>query len=151
VQADQGLYDSLYHSAAVVGLNTSAMIEAAIVGRPVLTIATEEFAGGQQGTLHFWYLLADNGGIVTMARGFDEHIQQLATALAGGEEIRTRSRQFVQSFARPHGLDKDAAPLMVDEIERVAQIRKRPRSTPLWHYPLRWVLLASARTRLAGP
>jgi hypothetical protein len=151
VQADQGLYDSLYHSAAVVGLNTSAMIEAAIVGRPVLTIGAEEFAGGQQGTLHFWYLLADSGGVVTMARGFDEHIQQLATALAGGEEIRARSRRFVQSFARPRGLDKDAAPLMVDEIERVAQIRKRPRSTPLWHYPLRWVLLASARTRLAGP
>src|SRR4030095_1518417 len=31
-------YDSIFHSAAVVGINTSAMIEAAIVGRPVLSI-----------------------------------------------------------------------------------------------------------------
>ena len=31
-------FDSLWHSTAVVGLNTSAFIEAGIVGRPVLTI-----------------------------------------------------------------------------------------------------------------
>ena len=31
-------FDALFHSAAVAGLNTSAFIEAAIVGRQVLTI-----------------------------------------------------------------------------------------------------------------
>ena len=34
VQADPALYDALYHSAAVTGLNTSAMIEAGIPGKP---------------------------------------------------------------------------------------------------------------------
>ena len=149
VQADQGLYDSIHHSAAVVGLNTSAMIEAAIVGRPVLTVAAPEFAGGQQGTLHFWYLTVDNGGIVTMARGFDEHLQQLGAALTDDPAGRERSRRFVESFVRPHGLDRPAAPIMVEEIERVAAIRKRPRGTPVWHYPLRWTLRAAARARLA--
>jgi len=148
VQADQGLYDSIHHAAAVVGLNTSAMIETAIVGRPVLTIAAPEFAGGQQGTLHFWYLLADNGGVVTMARGFDEHVRQLAAALAGDASAGERSRPFVESFARPRGLDRPAAPIMVDEIERVGAIRKRPQRTPVWHYPLRWTLRAAARSRL---
>ena len=33
-------FDSMYHAAAVVGINTSAMIETAIVGRPVHTIRT---------------------------------------------------------------------------------------------------------------
>ena len=37
MNADQGLYDSLYHAVAVVGLNTSAMIEAAIVETPPST------------------------------------------------------------------------------------------------------------------
>ena len=46
--ADPALYDSLYHAAAVVGLNTSAMIEAGILGKSVFTIQTQEFAGGQE-------------------------------------------------------------------------------------------------------
>lgn len=148
VQADQGLYDSIHHSAAVVGLNTSAMIEAAVVGRPVLTVAAPEFAGGQQGTLHFRYLLVEHGGIVTLATGFEEHTRQLAAALTDESAARERSRRFAESFVRPHGLDRPAAPIMVDEIERVAATGKRPRRSPLWHYPLRWTLRATARTRL---
>ena len=51
-------FDSIYHSAAVVGINTSAMIEAAIIGRPVCSMLAEEFAGTQEGTIHFHHLLA---------------------------------------------------------------------------------------------
>jgi hypothetical protein len=145
LQADQGLYDALHHSAAVVGLNTSAMIEAAIVGRPVYTIAAPEFAGGQAGTLHFQYLLTEHGGPVTQARSFDEHRAQLAGAFDGAAAAHERCRRFVESFVRPHGIDRPAAPMVVEEIERVAALRKRPRGTPLWHYPLRWTLRTAAR------
>jgi hypothetical protein len=145
MQADQGLFDSLHHCAAVVGLNTSAMIEAAIVGRPVLTVLAPEFAGGQVGTPHFAYLLADNGGIVTAANSLDEHVAQLARALAGDADAAARSRRFVESFVRPRGMDRPVAPLMVDAIERAGKLRKRSRRTPLWHYPLRWALFLAAR------
>lgn len=145
MQADQGLYDSLHHCAAVVGLNTSAMIEAAIVGRPVFTIAAPEFAGGQQGTLHFWYLLAENGGIVTPAPTFEDHARQLGGALVGDEAARERCRQFVASFVRPHGVDRPAAPIMVDAIERAGAIRKARNRPRLWEYPARWALLGVVR------
>jgi hypothetical protein len=144
VQADQGLYDSLHHCAAVVGLNTSAMIEAAIVGRPVFTIADPEFAGGQQGTLHFWYLLKEHGGIVRMAGDFGEHFSQVAAVLRGDTGFQEDCLRFVQAFVRPRGLDKPAAPLMVDAIEETGRIRKRPRRTAPWYYPARWALLAAA-------
>jgi hypothetical protein len=150
MQADQGLYDSLHHCAAVVGLNTSAMIEAAIVGRPVFTMAAEEFAGGQQGTLHFWYLLVEHGGIVTMAKTFEEHHRHIAAALRDDTACRERCRAFAQAFVRPRGLDQPAAAVMVEEIERLAAIRKRPRRTPLWQYPFRWTLLAAARARFSA-
>ena len=42
-------FDSIYHSAAVVGLNTSAMIEAAIVGRSVLTVLDPDYERVQEG------------------------------------------------------------------------------------------------------
>lgn len=126
MNADQGLYDSLHHAAAVVGLNTSAMIEAAIVGRPVHTIAAPEFAGGQGGTLHFWYLLSDHGGIVSLSETFAEHFAQMADAVRDAPAIGERCRRFVEAFVRPHGLDVPATGIMVAEIERAGTIRKRP-------------------------
>src|SRR5690606_26145292 len=71
-------FDSLYHAAAIVGINTSAMIEAAIAGRPVLTI--DEFAT-QHETLHFRYLLRENGGPVVQSTTLAEHLAQLAAAV----------------------------------------------------------------------
>ena len=42
-----------------LGVNTSAMIEAAILGRPVLSVLAPEFAATQEGTVHFHYLLPE--------------------------------------------------------------------------------------------
>ena len=58
-------FDSLAHSAAVVGINTSALLEAAILGKSVLSVPfVPQFAGTQEGTLHFRYLLHENGGFL---------------------------------------------------------------------------------------
>jgi hypothetical protein len=140
---DQGLYDSLFHSAAVVGLNTSAMIEAAIVGRPVYTTVTDESAGGQTGTLHFQHLLVENGGIVSVSRSFGEHVGQLRRALDETEDMAARARRFLEQFVRPRGMEVPASDVMVGEIERAGSMRKRPRTPALWHYPLRWAFSAA--------
>jgi hypothetical protein len=145
MNADQGLYDSLHHAAAVVGLNTSAMIEAGIVGRPVLTIVAEEFSGGQEQTLHFHYLRAANGGLLHEARGFGEHVQQLGAALAG-TDAGEQARRFVERFVRPRGLAQPVTPVMVDEIEQAARIAKRRVRPAVWQYPVR----AALRLAMAG-
>jgi hypothetical protein len=66
-------FHSLYFSRAVVGVNTSALIEAGIVGRAVYTVLAPEFSRTQQGTLHFHYLKDFSGGLLRVARNFDEH------------------------------------------------------------------------------
>src|ERR1041385_2840002 len=43
-------FDSMYHSEAVVGVNTSGMIESGIIGKPVYSIVAGEFASTQDGT-----------------------------------------------------------------------------------------------------
>jgi hypothetical protein len=113
--ADAVLFDTVFHSAAVVGLNTSAEIEAAIVGRPVFTIVDSN-AGGQEGTLHFHYLLRSQGGHVELAGGFDQHRDQLSAALAGGSD-RSRIDAFVERFVRPRGLNFPVAPIVAEAIE----------------------------------
>jgi hypothetical protein len=147
VQADPALYDSLFHCAAVAGLNTSAMIEAGILGKAVHTIETAEFAGGQQQTLHFHYLLARNGGLVEAATDLTEHCRQLRAAVADPAAGAARSARFLESFVRPRGLDRPVAPIMAEEIERVATIRKRPYRPPLWHVPARRLLLTALKRR----
>jgi hypothetical protein len=112
-------YDSLHHSAAVVGLNTSAFIEAGISQRPVMAILPEEFRANQEGTLHFRYLI--EGGLLTTARSLEEHERQLAGILAGPPtSIMQRQQEFVRSFVRPRGLTVSATSVMVDAIESLA-------------------------------
>jgi hypothetical protein len=147
VQADPALFDSLYYCAAVAGLNTSAMIEAGILGKSVHTISTKDFAGGQDQTLHFHYLLAANGGLVETADDLATHCRQLAEAVAHPGAGAARSRRFVETFVRPRGIDRPVAPIMVDEIEQVAALRKTPRRAPFWHGLPRRALLMALRRR----
>jgi hypothetical protein len=112
-------FDSMTHAAAVVGVNTSGMIEAAVVGRPVLTVLADEFTGSQRGTLHFEHIAGERG-MVHVARDLDEHVEQLADALAGRLDDQRRAA-FVQRFVRPHGLDSPATPRFADAVEALCR------------------------------
>jgi hypothetical protein len=111
----QDLYDQLFVSDAVVSLNTSAEIEAAIVGRPVLTVEAGDRAPGQEGSVHYRYLLAEEGGFVERAENLDTHLAQLSRALAGDPLADARHR-FLTTFVRPLGVDRPAAPILTDAI-----------------------------------
>lgn len=134
-------FDSIAHSAAVVGVNTSAMIESAVLGKTVLTVLAPDFAATQEGTLHFHYLLRENGGFLVVARTLDEHLDQLRAALAGGEREEERVKTFVRSFVRPFGLDVAAAPLVAEALLGSVELTPAPP-------PRRTLLLAVLRLAL---
>jgi hypothetical protein len=121
-----GFYDSIHHSAAVVGANTTALIDAAIVGRRTYSVLLPELKGAQEQTLHFQYLLPENGGALTVARSLDEHLGQLRALLAGGVGGDGWREEFLKSFVRPLGLDRPVAPLVVADLERFAGIVREP-------------------------
>ncbi len=114
-------FESIYYSAAVVGINTSAMLEAAIIGRPVLSILTPEFAATQEGTLHFHYLRLESGGCVRVAASLEDHTRELARVLKRPDTVREETRRFVASFLRPNGLEKPCTPIVTDAIEHLAR------------------------------
>ena len=116
-----GLFDSLFHGAAIVGINTSAMIEAAIVGRPVLAIEAPEFAGTQEGTLHYRHLLPENGGFLRVSSSFPEHLCQLSGVLHDPQTSRDELDRFVRSFIRPRGREVSATSVLTDAIERYGE------------------------------
>ncbi len=110
-------FRSLKFSSGIVGINTSALIEAAIVGRPVFTIKDADFAATQEGTLHFHHLTSVNGGLLHMAASLDEHFSQVAAALAAPDAMTAKSRRFVEAFVRPLGLKSTGADRFVAAIE----------------------------------
>ena len=132
----QDYFDSLYHSEVVVGINTTAMIEATIVGRTVHSVLADEFKDTQGGTLHFRYLLAENGGFLRVGANLAEHAAQVAETLAAPGIGRDACARFVRTFVRPHGVDVPTTPILVDALERLASSRRVRARMPLWLYPL---------------
>lgn len=111
-------YDSLYHCAVVSGVNTSALIEAAIVGRSCLTLNTGEFADTQEGTLHFRHLLKD--GFLKCSATWDEYLKEVAAVIDDPEAARKRCERFIADFVRPHGREHPCSPQFADILEKMA-------------------------------
>ena len=127
--AKDDYFDSLHYAAAVVGLNTSAFLEAGAVGKPVLTVVLPEISrDNQEGTLHFHYLLQVGGGLLQVARSLEEHAVQLAATLADPGPGIERARRFTEGFVRPQGLTEPSTPRFANAIEGMADITP-PRST----------------------
>jgi hypothetical protein len=117
----------MYHSAAVVGLITSAFIEAGIVGREVHTVLESEFEDNQLGTVHYHYLTNTAGGLLIVGKGWDEHLQKLHETLSRPRQDVVRP--FIKAFVRPHGLDVAATPRFVAQVEAMSGLTV-PQSKP---------------------
>lgn len=125
--AKAGYFDSIHHAAAVVGINTTGMIEAGIVGRASFTLLAPEFSATQGGTLHFAHLTAP--GFLRTATTVEEHHSQLAAELAAPSSAATLA-PFIEQFVRPFGLDTPSTPRVADAIEALAHARRAPAT---WH------------------
>ena len=123
-------FDSMYHGAATVGLNTSALIEAGIIGRPVHTILLPEFYDNQEGTLHFRYLL--DGGLLRAARDMPSHLEALAASLRTSDPSVHHNLGFIERFVRPHGLHANATAAFADAVVALAGTATVPVPDPVW-------------------
>jgi hypothetical protein len=134
----------------VVGLNTSAFIEAGIVGREVLAILPPQFHDNQAGTVHFRYLLNIGGGLLRVSKDLETHVGQLGEALRRPPSAEHPHRAFLESFVRPGGLDTPATTAFVDAVEQMAH-----HTVPATAPPPAWRrralgLAAKAFVRLTG-
>jgi hypothetical protein len=125
-----------------VGINTTALVDSAIVRRPVFTIVNDQFRSTQTGTLHFSYLAREGCGLLHVAHSWPEHFEQLGAAMRSPDGHREQLDQFLRAFIRPQGLDVPAAPQAVRAVEQAASHDKQPASA---RGPLRWLVGVWAR------
>ena len=110
--AKREFFDSIHHAAAVVGVNTSALIESAIVGRPVHTFLDARWRYAQEQTLHFRQLVEVAGGVLDATDDFAEHAAGVARSVQRPEAVNGRGDAFLRAFIRPEGLDVPAGPAL---------------------------------------
>lgn len=140
------LFDALTNCDAVVGLVTSAMIEAAVVGRPVHTIMTSLAGEGQAGTVHFDYLTEAGGGLLHIAKTLDDHVLALQPHLAAPRgSTDAKAENFLRAFVRPNR-DCEPTELLADAIEALATTRKSPRKRGPLDMILEFALKASLKS-----
>ena len=141
-------FDSLFYSRAVVGLVTSAFLEAAVVGRPVMTMTLPEYRQHQEEMIHFRYLRTVAGGVLHTAPDLPAHLAQLAEAVTGSERDE-RNLRFVGAFIRPAGLDVAATPAFIRALEQAARL-KAPAPAPAPWYQGPAVALAARSDSAMG-
>jgi hypothetical protein len=111
-------FDSIANADLVVGVNTSALIEATIVDRPALAYPGPAFRSTQEELPHF-RLLVGEPRAVRASESMGEHMAQLAEALADPGRDAPRRRRFVDDFIRPGSTDDSPTDRVVAAVERL--------------------------------
>ena len=120
-EARAGYYDSLYHSAAVIGVNTTGFLEAAVLDKPCLTVVTPMTSAGQEMRAHFKHLM--DAEYIETAKDFPQLVTLIMQIVSGADPRRENRRKFVANFIRPHGLDVPASEVIGGAILAVARGR----------------------------
>ena len=148
-EAQADYFDSLFHSHAVVGLVTSAFLEAAIVGRPVYTPLLPEFEMYQEGVQHFRYLMEVEGGLLkvySLVRGSSGRAGAALARPVGRDEQNAR---FIRAFVRPSGLEVPATPAFVAAVEQIGA-GAAAAEAPAWHRAMQPLVRAVVRSSEEG-
>lgn len=107
-------HNSLFHSIAVAGVNTTAFLEASALDKPCITIQTQNSVETQL-LLHFHHL--SDAGFLETALSADEFVDVVGRIKSGVDARRDQRRAFVRNFLRPRGTSAvDAYVNMIEEL-----------------------------------
>lgn len=116
----QLLHDTLHYAAGVVvGVNTSAVIEALIFGKPGIAFLTDEYRKTQIETQHFRQLLEND--VLELADHPETFLAIVRKILAGRDDRQAQRDNFIQNYIRPLGLRKSAGQAVAEEIVKLVQ------------------------------
>lgn len=116
-EAFQVFYDELFYSTATIGINTSAMLEALIAGKPGITILEDRYQSSQAQTPYFRQLL--HSGALFAVRSPEEAPVALRELFEGRDRTAENRKSFVADYIRPRGMQVVAGEAILEETERL--------------------------------
>jgi hypothetical protein len=120
-EAKQMYFDTLHYAKATIGINTTAMIESAIVDIPCVTIIDERYRSWQVDMGHFWHLM--NGDFLQVEYSYASAVDALGQIMQGEDVKCEQRRRFVRDFVRPNGMQIPANRLFCQAVTMAAQGR----------------------------
>ncbi len=114
-------YQSVSHSEATVGLNTTGMIDAIVIGKPCLSLVLPEFGITQTQAQHFQELVTAR--TLYLSKGIAEAVTQLEEICIQGEDpLEAYRNSFSLAFTRPLGKEMPAGRHAADAIESLTRL-----------------------------
>lgn len=118
----QLFYDTLQYSvAAVDGVNTTAIIETIITGKPGIALLTDTYKKTQGETKHFNQLI--DADALEIAHGAGEVPAIVERLLKGEDPRRDKRLAFVARYVRPKGMDREAGDVAAEEIDHLIKAK----------------------------
>jgi hypothetical protein len=111
--------DALHHAAAVVGVNTTGMLDAVLCDRPCVALAVKRYRDTQTRTAHFQRMQASKALLV--AGSVNVAVEMLGRIVGGEDRTETARRHFAETYARPRGLGMAAGQAAATAIELASQ------------------------------
>ncbi len=111
-EGDEEYFETLYYADAVVGLNTSGMIESAILQKPIFTFTDHDAGAYQTGNLHFAHL---HEGLIQRSESLEEMIQKLSAVIGSTKHwAPPQGADPMYSFVRPIARKRSASGVLAD-------------------------------------
>lgn len=116
----QVYFNTLYHSAAVLGVNTTGFLDAAIADKPCVTLRDEQMRAGQGA--HFNYLIAAD--FIEAANDRSDAFCIIERIVKGNDSKKKKRRDFARRFMRPQGIAIPASEVMAKAILSIGHGKK---------------------------
>jgi hypothetical protein len=113
--------DILHHAVAVIGVNTTGMLDAVLCDRPCIALAAKKYRQTQAYTPHF-QRMQESKALLT-AGSVRVAVEILSRIMAGDQRSASARRRFAATYARPRGLGSEAGLAAAIAIELAAQSR----------------------------
>lgn len=111
---------SLKFSECCLGLNTTGMVDALLMNKPVITLLVEQYRETNASkAVHYRYLL--QAGVYLKAYTTEQAIGLIKRLHDEGDSTHARRERFKLDFIRPHGLDRAAGEIAALAIQLVAE------------------------------
>lgn len=130
MQAD--FQNSVQHATAVVGINTTAMIDTLALGHPCVAIIIDQYEKTQMRAEHFRHLF--KSGALNVARGMNDAVAQLEAIASGDDNCAEARLAFLSKFVRPQGMDVNAGEMVA---AAVAELGRGTKATNVCTIPVK--------------
>ncbi len=112
-------YNSIFHSVAVIDINTSGIIDTIVAGKPAIAMMMPRYASSREGTLHFRQLL--KAGALEEAKTPEECVEITQKLLSGQDDKKQNREAFIKEYIRPLWLGVSAGEQVVLELENLVK------------------------------